>query len=94
MTIPTSVAPRSMSYDVETRAMHTTPPREGASLRRRRERRDYWVIFGFCLILFLVAASIARVLRAIRVTRSASSRSIWAEAKEEAALCTAAAFQG
>jgi membrane protein required for beta-lactamase induction len=94
MTLQTTVAPRAMSYDVEGASTQAPQPREQASVRRRRDRRDYWVIFAVCLVFFLVAASIARVLRAIRITRFDASRSIWAEAKEEATLCTAAAFQG
>jgi hypothetical protein len=84
-----------MQFDAKSPTKIGSTSEQGrAAVRQRRQRRQYWVIFGVCLVFFIVAASIARLLRALRLKRSGAPRSIWAEAKEEATLCTAAAFQG
>jgi hypothetical protein len=94
MTTQTSTVARTMHFNASPTEVQAAPSRHKASLRRRRERREYWMIFGLCLAFFIVAATIARVLQVARLRRADDPRSIWAEAKEEATLCTAAAFQG
>jgi len=83
-----------MHFNSTATDVRAVPSRENASVRRRSERREYWVIFGVCLAFFIVATTISRLLRVARLRRAGDPRSIWAEAKEEATLCTAAAFQG
>jgi hypothetical protein len=94
MTTQTSTVARTMHFNASATDVQAEPSQDNASVRRRRERREYWVIFGVCLAFFIVATTIARLLRVARLRRTDDPRSIWAEAKEEATLCTAAAFQG
>lgn len=94
MTTQTSTVARTMHFNATATDVQAESSQDNASVRRRRERREYWVIFGVCLAFFIVATTIARLLRVARLRRTDDPRSIWAEAKEEATLCTAAAFQG
>jgi len=95
MTGPTTIAASPMRFESARPQMTASMAERGRpSVRRRRERREYWVIFGVCFIFFIVAAALARLRPSYWMQLSNAKRSIWAEAKEEARLCTAVAFQG
>ncbi len=94
MTTPTTIAVGPMHFEPSRAQGAVSQSARGRpAVRRRRERREYWVIFGVCFVFFIMATALAR-LRPASWTRSGATRSIWSEAKEEARLCAAAAFQG
>jgi hypothetical protein len=91
------MATHSLTYESATPApSDAIGVRGGATLqlRRRRERREYWLIFGICFAFFIVVAVLSRMRPSTWTRLGGSTRSIWTEAKDEARLCTAAAFQG
>ncbi len=95
MTTQTSKESRPIQFDTApSEAMTSMSARERSAVRRRQDRREYWVLFGLCLVFFLVAASIAWLIRAVFFRHVAPPHSIWAEAREEASLCAASAFLG
>lgn len=64
--------------------------------KKARERRDYRLIYGICLMLIFPAAVVAQCHpQRWRQRRSEARRlSIWAASSEEAHRCTSIAFQG
>jgi|LNFM01.1.fsa_nt_gb hypothetical protein len=97
MTGQSTMAPHSLTYESTTPASGDSMGTRGdiaVRLRRRRERREYWLIFGICFAFFIVVAVLSRMRPSTWRRLARSTSSIWMEAKEEARLCTAAAFQG
>jgi hypothetical protein len=97
MTGQSTMATHSLTYEGATAAAGDATGARGdapTQLRRRRERREYWLIFGICFAFFIVVAVLSRLRPSTWTRLDGSTRSVWTEAKDEARLCTAAAFQG